>query len=230
MKLGNGQTPGSSSPCIISIFIITLLFNTFHVVRRPHLHPETMIQGLEYEPPDDGVDPSYYGSPSSQSVSSVNLLSPASPSSSHQRQQYHRAQQEQQFSHRSPHNDQSLHRRRPRSNNVYDDGYGTPTSAFSNTPEDDKYAKRRTASRLARKLDIFPKTERDYTVRTDRGGQLTAFGYALMTMLILAEWSTYRNANRQSLEHIVVDTRCVSTCSLPPFWRSMRKRLLLPFK
>jgi hypothetical protein len=60
---------------------------------------------------------------------------------------------------------------------------------------------------VVKKLDIFPKTERDYTVRTERGGQLTAVGYAIMAILILAEFMTWRGLNRESLEHIVVDTR-----------------------
>ena len=33
-------------------------------------------------------------------------------------------------------------------------------------------------------------TERDYTVRTERGGLLTAIRCAIMAMLMLAEWTT----------------------------------------
>ena len=64
-----------------------------------------------------------------------------------------------------------------------------PSSAGSppSEPENDKYAKR-PVSRLANRLAIFPKTERDYTVRTERGVLLT--GYAIMAMMMLAEWST----------------------------------------
>ena len=67
-----------------------------------------------------------------------------------------------------------------------------PSSAGSppSEPEKDKYAKR-PVSRLAKRLGISPTTERDYTVRTERGGGLlTAIGYAIMAMMMLAEWTT----------------------------------------
>jgi hypothetical protein len=166
-----------------------------------------MIPGLEYEPADGigngngASDNSYYRSPSSQSVSSVNLTpSPAQ-----------RQQEQYQTHYDHSYNLQQLHRRRPRS---YDDGYGYGRAGSApSEPEDDKYAKR-SASRLAKRLDIFPKTERDYTVRTERGGLLTAIGYAIMAMLMLAEWTTWRKLNRDSLEHIVVDTRYVRSFAI----------------
>mmetsp|Transcript_1292 Transcript_1292/g.3063 ORF Transcript_1292/g.3063 Transcript_1292/m.3063 type:complete len:429 (-) Transcript_1292:42-1328(-) len=48
--------------------------------------------------------------------------------------------------------------------------------------------------------------ERDYEVRTERGGQATLVGYVIMLVLILAEFWTWRGLNGESLEHIVVDT------------------------
>ncbi len=164
-----------------------------------------MIPGLEYEPADGigngngASDHSYYRSPSSQSVSSVNLTPSPAPQRHHDQYQTHNDHS---------YNLQTLHRRRPRGDDGYGHGYGRDGSSHSEPGNDDKYAKR-SASRLAKRLDIFPKTERDYTVRTERGGLLTAIGYAIMAMLMLAEYTTWRALNRDSLEHIVVDTRYV---------------------
>jgi len=172
-----------------------------------------MIPGLEYEQPGTPapsssnaqqqpqygnvvVDPSYAttsSSPSAQSMSSVDI----SPQTSHRNNPYHL---------------QQLHRRRPHSNTGYNNGGGGGYNGSNNNgsggnaayhDNDDKYTK---SSRAVRKLDIFPKTERDYTVRTERGGQLTAVGYVIMFVLIVAEWMTWRGLNGESLEHIVVDT------------------------
>eukprot|EP00579_Thalassiosira_antarctica_P001699 CAMPEP_0201871478 /NCGR_PEP_ID=MMETSP0902-20130614/4387_1 /ASSEMBLY_ACC=CAM_ASM_000551 /TAXON_ID=420261 /ORGANISM="Thalassiosira antarctica, Strain CCMP982" /LENGTH=312 /DNA_ID=CAMNT_0048397467 /DNA_START=38 /DNA_END=972 /DNA_ORIENTATION=+ len=154
-----------------------------------------MIPGLEYEPANAGshTDPSYASSPSAQSMSSVDM----SPQGNSHNDQYHL---------------QQLHRRRPHSTSGYGNGNNANSGYNGNGDntngggghDDDKYAKRTT--RAVRNFDIFPKTERDYTVRTDRGGQLTAVGYVIMAMLILAEWMTWRGLNGESLEHIVVDT------------------------
>lgn len=146
-----------------------------------------MIPGLEYEPAGPGAghttDPSYASSShSGKSMSSVDIP-PHDPS-------------------------QQLHRRRPHSsvnggyNGSNNNQHGKNGSNGYNI-DDDKYGKR---SRAVRKLDIFPKTERDHTVRTDRGGQLTAAGYVIMLILIIAEWLTWRESNGESLEHIAVDT------------------------
>ena len=152
-----------------------------------------MIPGLEYEQPTN-VDPSSYGgspSPSAQSINTVEM--------SPQQQQHND----------SPYHLQQLHRRRPHSNG---NGYASPSSNSSNNNgggstmyEEDKYNK--VIKTPLRKLDIFPKTDREMTVRTERGGQLTAVGYCIMIILILAEYMTWRNMNGTTLEHIVVDTR-----------------------
>ena len=153
-----------------------------------------MIPGLEYEQPTN-VDPSYGSpSPSAKSINTVDMMSP---------------QQQQQND--SPYHLQQLHRRRPHSNG---NGYTSPSSSSYNNNnrgggstmyEEDKYNK--VIKTPLRKLDIFPKTDREMTVRTERGGQLTAVGYCIMIILILAEYVTWRNMNGTSLEHIVVDTR-----------------------
>ena len=153
-----------------------------------------MIPGLEYESANGaGGDPSYAGgtqqSPSAQSIASVDM----SPQNYNSQDSYHV---------------QQLHRRRPHQGGGtgYSNGggsNGTNGGGGGAGYEEDKYSKRK----LVKKLDFFPKTESDYTVRTERGGQLTAVGYVIMAILILAEWMTWRGMNGESLEHIVVDTR-----------------------
>lgn len=145
-----------------------------------------MIPGLEYE-----AEPTHHhaaASPSAQSMSSVEM----SPQT-HGNDQYHL---------------QQLHRRRPHGGSGYTNGSNNGRSHTNGgggyDDSSDKYAKRK---RNIKKLDIFPKTERDYTVRTERGGQLTAVGYVIMAILIFAEYMTWRGMNGESLEHIVVDTR-----------------------
>ena len=100
--------------------------------------------------------------------------------------------------------DYGLHRRRPLDAN----GHG---QSYCNVDDDSKYAKRPSA-RVIKKLDLFPKMDRDYEVRTERGGKVTLLGYLIMMVLIFAEVWEWRRLNRESLEHIVVDTRLV--CSL----------------
>jgi hypothetical protein len=140
-----------------------------------------MIPGLEYEPADGG------GGSSSSAYNAYQQ----------QQQQYPQSS--------SP---TQLHRRRNATTNG--NGYNSASSSSSggNYENDNKYNKPPSSiPRAVRKLDIFPKAERDYTVRTERGGQLTAIGYVLMSVLIIAEWMTWRGMNGMSLEHIVVDTR-----------------------
>ena len=158
-----------------------------------------MIPGLEYEQPTN-VDPtsSTYGGSSSPSAQSINTVE----MSPHQ----------QTYNNNDSYHMQQLHRRRPHNNG---NGYTSPSSFYNNNSynngggggslyEEDKYNKVKTP---LRKLDFFPKTDREMTVRTERGGQLTAVGYCIMIILILAEYVTWRNMNGESLEHIVVDTR-----------------------
>jgi len=139
-----------------------------------------MIPGLEYEPTDGG------GGSSSSAYNAYQQ----------QQQQYPQSS--------SP---TQLHRRRNAATNG--NGYNSASSSSGgNYENDNKYNKPPSSiPRAVRKLDIFPKAERDYTVRTERGGQLTAIGYVLMSVLIIAEWMTWRGMNGMSLEHIVVDTR-----------------------
>ena len=153
-----------------------------------------MIQGLEYEDPASSSAAGYGGSPS---VDNNNIMQ--SPQ--------HQQQPTSTYNNNDAYHVQQLHRRRPHNGNGYTSPQHNNTSYSSNNNnvDDDKYSKSKT--RIVRKLDIFPKTDREMTVRTERGGQLTAVGYILMAILILAEYITWRGMNGESLEHIVVDTR-----------------------
>ena len=143
-----------------------------------------MIAGLEYEQPsNDGG-----GADRSPSAASMNSVDISSPQPQYNNNSYLNSQQQ-------------LHRRRPHSTNGTN-GYNNDLSNKTYN-EDNKYNK----VKIVRKLDIFPKTEREMTVRTEQGGQLTAVGYVIMTILLLAEWLTWRSMNGTSLEHTVVDTR-----------------------
>ena len=51
--------------------------------------------------------------------------------------------------------------------------------------------------------------ERDYEVRTERGGRVTLLGYFIMMALIMAEVWEWKRLNGEKLEGIVVDTRSV---------------------
>eukprot|EP00580_Thalassiosira_gravida_P014103 CAMPEP_0201682396 /NCGR_PEP_ID=MMETSP0494-20130426/51598_1 /ASSEMBLY_ACC=CAM_ASM_000839 /TAXON_ID=420259 /ORGANISM="Thalassiosira gravida, Strain GMp14c1" /LENGTH=564 /DNA_ID=CAMNT_0048166153 /DNA_START=107 /DNA_END=1801 /DNA_ORIENTATION=- len=160
-----------------------------------------MIPGLEYEQ----SAPTSAGATTGDNSHATSATTASDPSYSqspqtHNNDQYHLQQQQ-------------LHRRRPHTstgytngnNNGYNNGAnGSSGGSGKNNLDDDKYTKRTT--RAVRKLDFFPKTERDYTVRTERGGQLTAVGYCIMAILILSEWMAWRGSNGESLEHIAVDT------------------------
>ena len=76
--------------------------------------------------------------------------------------------------------------------------YGPPDSA------DDKYRKSR---RVVRKLDMFPKVQEDYQVKTDRGGLVTLVGYGLALILVLAEVANWSSERGRVVEHTFVDTR-----------------------
>ena len=143
-----------------------------------------MISGLEYEQPSNDGGAAADRSPSAASMSSVDISSP----------------QPQTYNNNSYHS-QQLHRRRPHSMNG--NGYNNDLSNNNKAYDEDKYNK----VKIVRKLDIFPKTDREMTVRTEQGGQLTAVGYVIMTILLLAEWLTWRSMNGTNLEHTVVDTR-----------------------
>ena len=100
-----------------------------------------------------------------------------------------------------------LRRRQIRPDNNDNNGFGYASPYDTNNRGKNNNKSSTSVTKLAKKLDVFPKTERDYTIRTDRGGQLTAIGYGIMLILILAEYMTWKNMNSEHNEHIIVDTR-----------------------
>ena len=69
---------------------------------------------------------------------------------------------------------------------------------------DDKYRK---SSRAVRRLDMFPKVQEDYQIRTDRGGMVTLVGYGVALLLVLAEVANWSAERGRVVEHTFVDTR-----------------------
>ena len=148
-----------------------------------------MIPGLEYEqePEHQPPQPATTTTHSASSVQSVDI----SPRDGTHDRHHPLAQ---------------LHRRRPHNFGANTHGQASYHSAGA-ADDDNKYTKRTTTAKAGRKLDFFPKMERDYTVKTERGGQFTLVGYGIMIVLMMAEFLTWRRLNQESLEHIVVDTR-----------------------
>ena len=93
-------------------------------------------------------------------------------------------------------------RRRPPTGNT-----NTSYNTSHNHSDDDAIYTPSKARVLAKRLDLFPKMERDYEVRTERGGKVTILGYMLIFVLVMAEFWEWRRLNGESLEGIVVDTR-----------------------
>ena len=79
-------------------------------------------------------------------------------------------------------------------------GYGSPSSS-----------QRGISSRkeVVQKLDfMFTKVDREYTVRTERGGMASLIAYGLIVVLVVAESLNWFHGNyrQSSVEHITVDT------------------------
>jgi hypothetical protein len=139
-----------------------------------------------------GATTSSPGASSVNSYSSINLNTPSS--SSHTTS--------------TPTGYPELRRRQIRPDNNDNNGFGYASPNYdTNNKGNNNNKSSSSVTKLAKKLDVFPKTERDYTIRTDRGGQLTAIGYGIMLILILAEYTTWKNMNSEHNEHIIVDTR-----------------------
>ena len=95
-------------------------------------------------------------------------------------------------------NHDGLHQRRRRANNN------------AHTSGEKEYTPSK-ARGVVKKLDLFPKTERDYEIRTERGARMTLMGYLLIVVLVMAEVWEWKGLNAQRLEGIVVDTRLVAS-------------------
>lgn len=58
-----------------------------------------------------------------------------------------------------------------------------------------------------KKLDfLFPKVDTEYTVQTDRGGLASLVAYLLIAVLALAETASWLSHNRDTVDHVRVDT------------------------
>ena len=109
----------------------------------------------------------------------------------------------------SPSNDYhagNLHRRYNASSNNNGHLYNSNGNGNNSGADDDKYNKYSKQTKLLKKVDFFPKTDIDYEIRTERGGQLTTLSYILISILILSEFLSWRSTNSTPKEHIVVDT------------------------
>jgi len=58
---------------------------------------------------------------------------------------------------------------------------------------------------IAKKLDLFPKVDTEYTVRTDGGGVASIVAYVLILILICAECVAWASQNSATTEHISVE-------------------------
>ena len=83
------------------------------------------------------------------------------------------------------------------------------SASFSNdvSSPDAKYGNKsnKSINRNLKKLDIFPKVEKDLTVKTDNGGFMTIVAYFLTIIIVLAEIYNYRSLNNTVTQHMSVD-------------------------
>ena len=63
-----------------------------------------------------------------------------------------------------------------------------------------------TGTKIVRKLDVFPKLEKDMVVATEKGGLITLASYFIMAILVLAELVSWMHQNSILKEHVVVET------------------------
>ena len=127
----------------------------------------------------------------SPSLDSVDMTPPASPAHPHS-------------SHHSPtNNNGGIRRRHAGQTHAYAAGNNNGRH-YGAGADDDKYRKR---SRAVRRLDMFPKVQEDYQVRTDRGGLVTLVGYGIALILVLAEVANWSSERGRVVEHTFVDTR-----------------------
>ena len=105
--------------------------------------------------------------------------------------------------HGSPtNNNGGMRRRHAGQTHAY--GAGNNNGRHHPAGADDKYRK---SSRAVRRLDMFPKVQEDYQVRTDRGGLVTLVGYGVALLLVLAEVANWSAERGRVVEHTFVDTR-----------------------
>ena len=139
--------------------------------------------------PGGGVGGAASPSPSLDSVDMTPPASPAHPHSQHNSQ--------------SPtNNNGGMRRRHAGQTHAY--GAGNSNGRHHPAGADDKYRK---SSRAVRRLDMFPKVQEDYQVRTDRGGLVTLVGYGVALLLVLAEVANGAAERGRVVEHTFGETR-----------------------
>jgi len=57
-----------------------------------------------------------------------------------------------------------------------------------------------------KKLDFFPKVDRDMTVRTEHGGMITIVGYVIIGVLVISELFSWLDLSSSTVENVIVDT------------------------
>ena len=155
---------------------------------RRHKHEKATMDpraGYYGASPPGGYSGGGSASPS-PSLDSVDMTPPVSPA-------------QQNYNANNNNNTSGMRRRHAGQTQSSNNGrYGQPDAA------DDKYRKSR---RVVRRLDMFPKVQEDYQVRTDRGGLVTLVGYGLALILVLAEVANWSAERGRVVEHTFVDTR-----------------------
>jgi len=67
--------------------------------------------------------------------------------------------------------------------------------------------KKKNVSTVVQNFDMFTKVEQDLTVQTEHGGLISLIGYAVIFFLVVCEIIGWTQQNRETIEHLVVDTR-----------------------
>mmetsp|Transcript_8224 Transcript_8224/g.12385 ORF Transcript_8224/g.12385 Transcript_8224/m.12385 type:complete len:518 (-) Transcript_8224:70-1623(-) len=95
-------------------------------------------------------------------------------------------------------NTSGLRRRHQNQNGAFTNGNGSSSHYQSSSSKKLK-------KRVVRNLDLFPKIEKDLTVKSSSGSKLTTIAYILTVIIIFAEIYAHKTANSQYKEHVTVD-------------------------
>lgn len=91
-----------------------------------------------------------------------------------------------------------LRRRHQNQHGSFSNSNGAPYQASS-------YEPKKLKKRVVRNLDLFPKIEKDLTVKSHSGSKMTTIAYVLTVIIIFAEIYAHNTANSQYKEHVAVD-------------------------
>ncbi len=95
-------------------------------------------------------------------------------------------------------NTSGLRRRHQNQHGSFSNGNGAHASSSL-------YDSKKLKKRVVRNLDLFPKIEKDLTVKSSSGSKLTTMAYVFTVVIILAEIYSYNSANGRLREHVTVD-------------------------